>query len=109
MNRCALHFAVAGLVSLAATAGRADDNALAAPTVDLRPQFEKFRLAVRQQGQRGACQVFAMVGVIEYQLAGRGKPLELSEQFIMWAANQANGLTRTDGFNPDLLIAGLKW
>src|SRR5262249_266179 len=60
------------------------------------------------QGKRGACQVFAMVGVIEYQLARRGKQVDLSEQFIMWAANEANSLNRTEGFNPDLLIAGLK-
>jgi len=78
------------------------------PKVDLRPEFDKLKLKVRQQGKRGACQVFAMVGVIEYQLARRGQQVDLSEQFIMWAANQANGLNRTEGFNPDLLIAGLK-
>jgi hypothetical protein len=78
------------------------------PKVDLRRDFEKFRLDVRQQGKRGACQVFAMVGVMEYQLARRGKRADLSEQFIMWAANEAKDLNRTEGFNPDLLIAGLK-
>jgi hypothetical protein len=82
--------------------------AISAPTVDLRPEFDKHKLGVRQQGQRGACQVFALVGVIEYQLARRGKRADLSEQFIMWAANEATGLKRTEGFNPDLLIAGLK-
>jgi len=81
---------------------------MAAPKVDLRPQFDKFKLAVCQQGKRGSCQVFALVGVIEYQLARRGERVDLSEQFIMWAANEATGLKRTDGFNPDLLIAGLK-
>ena len=80
----------------------------ASPKVDLRPEFEKLKLDVRQQGKRGACQVFAMVGVIEYHLARRGKQVDLSEQFIMWAANEANRLNRTEGFNPDLLIAGLK-
>ncbi len=81
---------------------------IARPKVDLRRDFEKLGIPVRQQGKRGACQVFAMVGVMEYQLARRGKRVDLSEQFIMWAANEANNLTRTDGFNPDWLIAGLK-
>jgi C1A family cysteine protease len=80
----------------------------APPKIDLRPEFEKLKLGVRQQGQRGACQVFAMVGVIEFHLARSGKPVDLSEQFIMWAANKATGLNRSEGFNPDLLIAGLK-
>ena len=80
----------------------------ASPKVDLRPEFEKLKLDMRQQGKRGACQVFAMVGVIEYQLARRGTQVDVSEQFIMWAANEANHLNRTGGFNPDLLIAGLK-
>jgi hypothetical protein len=61
-----------------------------------------------QQGQRGACQVFAMVTVAEYLLARQGRGVQLSEQFLMWAANEANGLNRTDGFNPDLLIKGWK-
>ena len=105
--------AIVAALSLAVGAGSlagvaAGQSAVARPKVDLRPQFEKFKLDVRQQGKRGACQVFAMVGVIEYQLAKRGKPVDLSEQFIMWAANEANELNRTEGFNPDLLIAGLK-
>jgi hypothetical protein len=104
---------LAAAIPLAALAvARAGDNAtpgrIAPPKVDLRPEFEKFHLDVRQQGQRGACQVFAFVGVIEYHLARRGQPLDLSEQFLMWAANKATGLKRTEGFNPDLLVAGLK-
>ena len=76
--------------------------------VDLRPEFASHGIAVRQQGQRGACQVFAMVGTIEFLLAKAGRPADLSEQFLMWAANQENGLDRTEGFNPDLLIKGLR-
>jgi len=79
----------------------------APPNVDLRPKFQEFKLNVRQQGQRGACQVHALVGVVEYQLARQGQRRELSEQFAMWAANEANDLKLTEGFNPDYLIAGL--
>jgi C1A family cysteine protease len=103
---------VAALSFALTAAALADENTAqpttAPPKVDLRPEFDKLKLDVRQQGKRGACQVLAMVGVIEYHLARRGKLVDLSEQFIMWAANEANGLNRTDGFNPDLLIAGLK-
>jgi hypothetical protein len=107
------HLIIVVVLSFAVTAGTLADETAAAPTtvpprVDLRPEFEKHKLDVRQQGKRGACQVFALVGVIEYQLAQRGKRVDLSEQFIMWAANEAAGLNRTEGFNPDLLIAGLK-
>lgn len=76
--------------------------------VDLRPDFEKRRLGVRQQGQRGACQVFAFVGVLEYQLSKSGKPVDLSEQFLMWATNDANEFDRVDGFNRDWLTTGIK-
>ena len=108
--RCLLFVATVsfGMTAVAVADKDATQPALAPPKVDLRPEFEKFKLEVRQQGNRGACQVFAMVGVIEYHLARRGKPADLSEQFIIWAANEANGLNRTEGFNPDLLIAGLK-
>ncbi len=81
---------------------------LAPPRVDLRAEFERRQLGVRQQGERGVCQVFAFVGVLEYQLSRPGVPVDLSEQFLMWAANEANDQKRTEGFNPDLLMAGLK-
>ncbi len=97
-----------GVTTPAVAEEQTADSAVPPPLVDLRPEFEKFNLAVRQQGKRGACQVFAMVGVIEFQLARRGERVDLSEQFIMWAANQATGRNRIEGFNPDLLIAGLK-
>ena len=94
-------------VAVSSPASEAIDQP-APPTVNLRPEFEKLGLGVRQQGKRGACQVMAMVGVIEFHLARQGKPMDLSEQFIMWAANEATGRSRIQGFNPDLLIAGLK-
>lgn len=81
---------------------------LAPPRVDLRSEFELRQLGVRQQAQRGACQVFAFVGVLEYQLSGPDAPVDLSEQYLMWAANAANGVERTEGYNPDLLVVGLK-
>ncbi len=75
-------------------------------SVDLRPQFRAYGLDVRQQGQRGSCQVFGMVTVVEFLLAKSGRQATLSEQFLMWAANDACHLNRTEGFNPDLLLKG---
>lgn len=97
-----------GLVAAAFADPTTTPRKIVRPKVDLRRDFEKYRIPVRQQGKRGACQVFAMVGVMEYQLAKRGKRVDLSEQYIMWAANEANNLNRTEGFNPDWLIPGLK-
>jgi hypothetical protein len=51
------------------------------PKVDLRPQIEKLGLAVRDQGNRSTCSVFATTFLIEYH-AARAKGmqgLELSE------------------------------
>jgi hypothetical protein len=59
-----IHSVLATILLLVATCAFANDE-LASPKVDLRPQFEKLKLDVRQQGKRGACQVFAMVGVME--------------------------------------------
>lgn len=97
-----------GVIAAASADPTTTPRKMVRPKVDLRREFDKFRIPVREQGKRGACQVFAMVGVMEYQLAKRGKRVDLSEQFIMWAANEANNINRTDGFNPDRLLAGLK-
>ena len=76
--------------------------------IDLRPEFEKRGLAVPTQGKRGACQVFGMTGVMEYHLSTSGHPVELSEQYLMWAVNKTHGYQKkTEGFNPDQLLMGL--
>jgi hypothetical protein len=67
-------------------------SATIAPKVDLRPQIEKLGLAVRDQGNRATCSVFATTFLIEYQAARtKGmKGLELSEEYLNWAKNRAN-------------------
>lgn len=84
--------ALAGLVCLFALGLRAGDSAPnAAPvSVDLRPNFERWQLPLRKQGNRNTCSVFATVGAMEYALArkqDRGTPL--SVEFANWAANRA--------------------
>jgi C1A family cysteine protease len=96
------------LVALRSTEAQNPKPLATKSRVDLRSDFEKRKLEVRHQGKRGACQVFAFVSVLEFQLSKPGRPVDLSEQFLMWAANDAKDMTRTDGFNGDWLVAGIK-
>ncbi len=67
-------------------------NAAAKPEVDLRPGIDKLGLSVKDQGNRGTCSVFATTFLIEYQAerAQKANGLELSEEYLNWAKNQAN-------------------
>jgi C1A family cysteine protease len=63
-------------------------NAVAS-SVDLRPEFTQLGLRQRQQGARGTCSVFTMVGALEFAAAhARGHGETLSIDFLNWAANQ---------------------
>lgn len=77
---------------------RFQPSASIAPEVDLRPEIERLGLAVRDQGNRGTCSVYATTFLIEYHAARtKGvKDLELSEEYLNWAKNRANK-TDTDG------------
>jgi C1A family cysteine protease len=57
--------------------------------VDLRPEFTELGLRQRQQGARGTCSVFTMVGALEFAAArARGHGEMFSIDFLNWAANQ---------------------
>jgi C1A family cysteine protease len=68
------------------------------PEVDLRPKIAARKLAIRDQGDRGTCTVFATTFLIEYQKAGMKSSgsNDLSEEFLNWAGNKVDG-TETDG------------
>lgn len=73
-------------------------------TVDLRPRWSELGLTPKSQAPRGTCSVFAMVGLLEYELgraAGRG--VRLSEEFLNWASHQTNGRTSDGSFFADAL------
>lgn len=56
---------------------------------NLRPLFEKYGISVKNQGSRGTCSVFAVVGLIEFERANvLGDNTPLSVEFLNWAANQ---------------------
>ena len=71
------------------------------PEVDLRPQIRQRHIAIRDQGNRGTCTVFATTFLIEYQKAGMvgstGGPL-LSEEYLNWAGNKSTGENSDGGF-----------
>jgi len=78
-------------------------------SVDLRPTYAELGLAPKSQGGRGCCSLFAMVGVLEYELARStgGQPLRLSEEFLNWASHMSNGRTTDGSFFSDA-IRGLR-
>ena len=78
-------------------------------SLDLRPQIRARKLAVRDQGNRGTCSVFATTFLIEYQKAGMlGQPigLALSEEYLNWAQNKVAGKPYQDGGFFTRMIAG---
>lgn len=81
------------------------------PSVDLRPQISQLGLAVRSQGHRGTCSVFAVTFLIEYMNAkfvgGRPTvpPNDLSEEYLNTASNVASG-EASDGDFFDRIDAG---
>ncbi len=73
--------------------------------VDLRPEIEKLGLAIRDQGNRGTCSVFATTFLIEYHTARakKMKDLDLSEEYLNWAKNRANKTDFDGGFFTDII------
>ena len=57
--------------------------------VDLRQEFFKLDLAVKNQGRRPSCSVFAIVSALEFlnaQLSGKSE--KLSEEYLIWATRK---------------------
>jgi hypothetical protein len=76
-----------------------------AAEVDLRPEIEKLGLAIRDQGNRSTCSVFATTFLIEYHTARKNKTkdLDLSEEYLNWAKNRANNSDWDGGFFTDII------
>lgn len=57
--------------------------------VDLRPRFFALDLAVKNQGRRPSCAVFAVVSALEFLNAEvAGKPERLSEEYLIWGTRR---------------------
>lgn len=61
---------------------------------DLEPAYTKFGLVLRDQGKRNTCSLFAITATaeFEYNRTNPKEPKILSEEFLVWAANEATGL-----------------
>jgi hypothetical protein len=72
-------------------------------SVDLRPAFDRWGLARRQQGKRPTCSAFVVTGALEFAAAQRqGHGTSFSAEFLNWAANRACGDNQDGGFFSDL-------
>jgi C1A family cysteine protease len=101
---CALAAALAlGLISATSQEETSVNNTNKLPaSVDLQTRFADFGLKQRQQGARGTCSVFTMVGALEFAVArSQGHGETLSVDFLNWAANQHRS-PRDGGFFSDM-------
>lgn len=73
--------------------------------VDLRPEIEKLGLAIRDQGRRGTCSVFATTFLLEYHAAQTTgtRNLDFSEEYLNWAKNRANKTDFDGGMFTDII------
>jgi ABC-type transport system involved in multi-copper enzyme maturation permease subunit len=64
--------------------------------VDLIPEFQAFGLAPEVQGERDDCSLFVITALAEFEWAKHGpRPhCSFSQEFLIWAANEASGSTR---------------
>ena len=91
---------LAGVCGLSAIGA---ESTLLPKAVDLRPEFQRFGLAARQQGARPTCSVFTVAGALEFAVARRqGQSPRLSVEFLNWAGNKACGEAADGGFFSDL-------
>lgn len=87
-----------GTLLLFAARGTADETPAPAAKgeraegVDLRPNFEKWGLAVKNQGSRNTCSVCVVTSAMEYALSRRhDKGLPLSVEYLNWGCNRVIG------------------
>lgn len=70
--------------------------------------FEKYGITVKDQGSRGTCSVFAIVGVLEFEYAHRLRQTEpLSVEYLNWASKMVTDEIIDGSFFNDA-IDGLK-
>ncbi len=63
------------------------------PRTDLVPTFRQLDLPTRIQGKRDTCSIFAMTALAEFESQRNAPPphRRLSEEFLIWASNEATG------------------
>jgi hypothetical protein len=91
-----MHYRIIGLVGLLAEACLAASQEESLPSrVDLGPEYAELGIAPRAQGSRDVCSLFAITAVADFECARTDPPKgkRLSEEYLIWAANEATGLT----------------
>lgn len=73
----------------AAFAGRALTGDSLPPAADMRGEIEALRVNFVQQGNRNACAAFAATSAMELEWRRLGHEIDLSEQYALWAAQEA--------------------
>jgi len=84
-----------GLLALLILPGSAGAQTHSPPRVDLTPQFQAFGLTPDVQGARADCSLFAITALAEFEWAKHGPRPQprFSEEFLIWAADEASGST----------------
>jgi len=83
------------IVALLAIVRSASSQEIRLPaTLDLGPEFLKFGIQARAQGERNTCSLFAITAIADFEYSHSDLPIRkrLSEEFLTWTANEATGL-----------------
>jgi C1A family cysteine protease len=90
---------------LPAAAENASSAKAASGSPDLRPEFKRFGLKRRLQGERNTCSVFTVAAAMEYALAKKSGKIDsrLSIEYLNWASNQIKGHPQDGSCFSDLL------
>lgn len=59
--------------------------------VDLRPEFDRYSLVPKNQGDRDVCSLCAITGLAEFEWSRSNRPERFSEEFLIWAACETTG------------------
>ena len=77
---------------------------LTAQEYNLKPLFDQYGIPIRDQGGRGTCSVFAIVGLMEFEYAHLlGQKVTLSVEYLNWASNRVTGENEDGSFFSDAL------
>lgn len=85
-------------------------NASNLDSTNLRPLFERYGIEIKNQGNRGTCSVFALVGILEFEYAHTmNQNIPLSVEYLNWASNMSTGEIVDGTFFDDAIKGLLKY
>lgn len=79
------------------TSNRSKTTLALPKSVDLRPEFNRWKLAPRSQGSRNTCSVFVTTGALEFAASKHSRrSMPLSVEYLNWSCNQVIKNTTAD-------------